>query len=247
MKVVIIEDEKFAQEKLERMLRGLVPTIEICAKLESVAQSVVWLQANEVDLIFMDIHLADGSAFSIFEKIDVSAPIVFTTAYDEYALRAFKVNSIDYLLKPISKPDLEFALTQYKKHNDTATALKFVFSQMKMHKPVYQERFMITQGDRIVSIATQSILYFFAEGKYAFLVDESGNQYVIDYTLDKLLPLLDEQLFFRVNRSHIIRLQAIEKMVVWTKSRIKVHVQFCAEPLVVSTERAGAFKQWLNR
>lgn len=249
MKVLIIEDESFAADKLERQLLQLDNTIEVCNKIESVNSAIKWLNQNQVDLIFLDIHLSDGLSFHIFEEIEVTVPIIFTTAYDQYAIQAFKVNSIDYLLKPIKKNDLAISLDKYDKLHgqkelpDYKTLLN---SLAKNHK-VYQQRFMVVVGEKILTVPSGEVAYFFAEEKYVFLVHKNGERYLIDFTLDKLDNLLDPKLFFRINRQIIVQIDAIHSMKDWFKRRIKLELNPAFDKeAIVSRERIKDFKIWLN-
>lgn len=249
MKVLIVEDETIAANKLERQLLQLDATISIENKIESVASTVKWLTENQVDLIFLDIHLSDGLSFGIFDDIEVKVPVIFTTAYDQYAIQAFKVNSVDYLLKPINKYDLERSLDKFKDYhsNEPAVDYKELMQAMKSDSLQYQKRFMVMVGERIMSISIDDVAYFFAEGKYVFIVDKAGERYLVDFTLDKLVEVLDPSIYFRVNRQVIIRIDAIKQMHSWFKRRVKIDLdpEFDKE-VIVSSERVKDFKKWLN-
>ncbi len=248
--VVIIEDEKHAAEKLERQLAVVDPEFQVLASLDSVKQAVVWLRENTADLVFLDIHLADGLCFRIFDEVEVNAPVIFTTAYDQYAIQAFKVNSVDYLLKPINKYDLAQAIDKYQTyHRQEPTANYSALVQtLKDSMSHYQKRFMVVHGDSIRTVQTDDLAYFFAEGKYAFLVDRTGERYLIEFTLEALLPRLNPDDFFRVNRQLIVSFQAIHAMHTWFKRRIKLELDppFDKE-VIVAAERVKEFKDWLNR
>jgi len=253
MKVIIIEDEPLAANKLERQLIDLEPHIEILGKLESIKQAVEWLKRNHADLIFLDVHLSDGVSFKIFEKVHVNTPIIFTTAYDQYAIDAFKLNSLDYLLKPVKKSDLERALSKYKSMTNTSLEeppidFQALLEAMKSQQKDFKERFMVYTGkDQIKSIGIEEVAYFYAEGKYAYLIDKTGRQYVIDSSLDKLVNELDPKMFFRINRQFIVGYHAIKNMYAWTKSRVKLELEpFTKKEVVVSVERSPDFKRWLN-
>ncbi|MCU4176782.1 LytR/AlgR family response regulator transcription factor [Carboxylicivirga sp. N1Y90] len=249
MKVLIVEDERIAANKLERQLLQLDANISIENKIESVASTVKWLAENQVDLIFLDIHLSDGLSFGIFDDIEVKVPVIFTTAYDQYAIQAFKVNSVDYLLKPINKYDLERSLDKFKNYhaNEPVVDYKEIMQAMKSDSLQYQKRFMVMVGERIMSICIDDVAYFFAEGKYVFIVDKQGERYLIDFTLDKLVEVLDPSVYFRVNRQIIIRIDAIKQMHSWFKRRVKIDLMpdFDKE-VIVSNERVKDFKKWLN-
>lgn len=252
MKAIIIEDEPMAAKKLVRMLNKANPEIEIIEILPSVKRSVEFLAKNNtpLDVIFADIHLEDGEGFDIFEALKVETPIIFTTAYDEYAIKAFKINSIDYLLKPINAKDLENALDQLESYNkrNANTDLQKLFNAVKGGDNKYRKRFLISNADTIKYIQVEDIAYFFADGKYNFIVDKNGEQNVVDLTLEKIIEMLDPDQFFRANRKCIVCIDAIEKMSVMSKSRISLtlHPAF-SDAVVVSSERARLFKEWLNQ
>jgi len=249
MKVLIVEDESIAADKLERQLLQLDATIEVCAKIESVTSTVKWLQQHPVDLIFLDIHLSDGLSFRIFDEVEVTAPIIFTTAYDQYAIQAFKVNSIDYLLKPINKYDLAQSLEKYNTLHPQQVQpdYKALFDSLTKNQEAYQKRFMVVTGEKIMTVPSEEVAYFFAEGKYVFLVHQDGDRYLIDYTLDKLHNLLDPAQFFRANRQIIVHIDAIKTMHSWFKRRIKLEMTPAFDKeVIVSSERMKDFKLWLN-
>lgn len=253
MQVLIVEDEHIAAEKLERLLNEIDPEINVLAKLESVRQTTAWLKENKADLIFLDIHLSDGNSFQIFEELEVRTPIIFTTAYDQYAIQAFKVNSVDYLLKPISKDDLMKSLEKLKQIHSVCEPHQPVdytqiIESIKLNQKLYQKRFMVVVGDQIKTVQCEEVAYFFAEGKYVFLVHKNKERYLVDFTLDKLNEVLDPDHFFRVNRQFIVGFHSIQTMQKWFTRRIKVHLtpEFENE-VIVSVERVGDFKKWLNR
>jgi DNA-binding LytR/AlgR family response regulator len=252
MKVLIVEDEKLAREQLERQLLELDPQIEILAKLDTVKATVDWLRLHTPDLIFLDIHLADDLSFRIFEQVEVKQPIIFTTAYDQYALQAFKVNSIDYLLKPIDLKDLSQALEQYQQQQQSnigAAQLKAILHSFEQaRQQPRQERFMVSRGDKILSIPTTDIAYFEGEDRYVFLHTKDGNRYIIDYRLGDLDDLLDPKNWFRLNRSFFASFESIVKIVSLSKSRIKVELAPMAKrDIYVSSANSQKFKKWLNR
>jgi DNA-binding LytR/AlgR family response regulator len=249
--VLIIEDEIPASEYLEYQLRLLDPEVVVLTRLATVRESVAWLSEHRADLIFMDIHLADGNCFRIFEEIEVKAPVIFTTAYDQYAIKAFKVNSIDYLLKPINAPDLRKSLEKFKSSRqiqaDDLLDLTDVIRNLS-RKPDYQQRFMVYSGERIRAIKTVDIAYFYIIEKEVFLCNFEGRNFGIDYSLDKLENSVDTEAFFRINRKMIINLEAIENMYQLSGSRIRVILKpACPEEAIVSFHRIQAFKKWLNR
>ncbi|MEQ9287422.1 MAG: LytTR family DNA-binding domain-containing protein [Cyclobacteriaceae bacterium] len=248
-RVLIIEDEFYAAQKLIRQLKNIDPEIEILDTLDSVTESVKWLRQHTADLIFLDIHLGDGQSFKIFEKIQTKTPIIFTTAYDQYAIRAFKLNSIDYLLKPVNKKELQDALTKYHDQKvlefDYKSLLATFQNGSSSH---YQKRFMVFYGDRAKSIPVEDIAYFFAEGKYAYLVSRGGKEFIVDHTLEKLEGLLSPEVFFRINRQFIISIDSISDMIAYTKGRLKIELDPPGKKeAIVSIEKASDFKKWLNK
>lgn len=251
LNVVIIEDEKFAAEKLERQLYQVDDNFKVVAILESVKQAVNWLKENKPDLIFLDIHLADGLCFRIFDEIEIRTPIIFTTAYDQYAIQAFKVNSVDYLLKPVNKYDLAQSIDKFKEIHRMGMPVDYTELLKTLHSSgdkEYQKRFMVVHGENIKTIPVEEVAYFFAEGKYAFLVDKSGERYLIDYSLENLIKKLDPNYFFRVNRQIIVHLYSIKTMHTWFKRRIRIILEPEFEKeTIVAAERVKDFKDWLNR
>ena len=258
MNVVIVEDEIPAAEKLERYLLRYDQDIRVLAKLQSVSDSVAWFKEkqNQVDLIFMDIQLIDGQSFAIFEQVEITKPIIFTTAYDEYALKAFEVNSIAYLLKPITFPDLSSAIDKLNLLQGASTAGKFDdqigigFKELLAgitKQQQYKSRFMIKIGEHIRSVTTDKILFFYAEGRNAYITTDQGRRLIIDYKLEDLENILDPKLFFRVNRTFIININAINDVLVYSNSRLKIITEVKPEKeIIVSREKVGAFKQWFD-
>ncbi|MBK7886358.1 MAG: response regulator transcription factor [Bacteroidetes bacterium] len=248
MKILIIEDEKPAADRLIKMIHELVPTAEILATLVSIKSSVEWLMKNEApDVVMMDIHLADGQSFEIFTLVKVSAPVIFTTAYDEHALDAFKVNSIDYLLKPIKLEELKRAIDKLKNlKNYNAQQVEKMISQFGARQKEFQKRMVIRFGDTIKMVDIPDVAYFYTEDKINYLCTSGNLRYPIDHNLDELEHLLDPAIFFRINRQFIINIHAIDKMLAWSKSRVKVLLKpSTTEDTIVSTERSPYFKDWL--
>ncbi|MBS4057225.1 MAG: response regulator transcription factor [Bacteroidales bacterium] len=250
MNILIIEDEQLAADRLEEMLLELVPEAKILAKLGSIRASVRWLQAHQADLIFLDIQLSDGISFSIFEEVMMNTPIIFTTAFDQYAIKAFQLNSIAYLLKPIRKTELKESLQKYK---SLKTAFGVDFEQLlagiEGRNPAYRKRFLIQVGDKIKKIELVDVAYFYAMEKSVFMKTNQDQDFAVDYTLDNLEATLDPEKFFRVNRKYLVNMDAIASMVAWSRSRIKLDLKppvSDKEDVVVSIERSAAFKQWLN-
>ncbi|MFA5620384.1 MAG: LytTR family DNA-binding domain-containing protein [Weeksellaceae bacterium] len=247
MNCIIIEDEKPAARYLMRMLQkqGLEPA----AVLNSVQEAVEWLRNNpDPDLIFLDIQLGDGVSFEIFEQIQPKSAIIFTTAYDEYALRAFKFNSIDYLLKPINESDLSGAIDKFRRNNRASPwdlmQLKALLSQ-NFENP-YRERFLVKVGANLKTIKTENIACFYAKEKATYLFSE-GREYPIESSLNDLESQLDPKIFFRISRNAIVNLKFIDKIISYSGSRFKLFVNRVEEELIVSRERVNNFKQWLEK
>lgn len=251
--VVIIEDEPLAAADLEQTLLGLDEDIQIAEKLDSVAAALEWFEHNDADLILSDIQLGDGLSFEIFSNINTKAPIIMTTAFDQYAIRAFKENSVDYLLKPIDQEELKTAIDKFKnwKKDHREFDLENFLEVIKPEsKPAYQERFIVTLGERIVSIPESNVAYFFSEDRYTYLVENTGRQHILNTNLGDLEGTLNPKDFYRINRKYIIAYKAIRGMVAYSKSRVKIDLEPSppnAMDVVVSVERSGAFKKWLNR
>lgn len=243
-----------ARKELGRLIRTLDSGIEIVAGLGSVAESIAWFETDRmVDLVFMDIQLSDGMSFEIFESIDPLVPVIFTTAFDEYAIQAFKVNSIDYLLKPIESKELAAALEKYKhlkRQFDRPGNIARLQQVSRLYDTIgnrYKTRFVSKIGDNFKSIPVESIAYFYAEHKSVSLVTREGTEYLIDYTLDHLKMLIDPALFFRLNCQYIVRIDAITKVSKFFHGRLKVQFQHQnRDNVLVSRNRANDFKQWLE-
>jgi len=250
-RALIIEDEPLAAKRLRILLKEIAPDLEIIDELDSITASVEWLEKHSADLIFLDIHLADGLSFSIFEQVAVDTPVIFTTAYDQYALQAFKVNALDYLLKPIEQEDLEAALKKYHARQVPPLTPKDAQALLRALHPglaSFQQRFMVSSGDKIKSIKVTDVAYFFGQKKYVFLITKNNRRHIINYTLGNLEPLLDPRQFFRINRQFIISFDAIQQMVPYSKSRIKIELDPTPDmEAIVSIDKARQFKNWLNR
>ena len=252
MKVLIIEDEPQAAQRIEKLIQKIIPLASILAKLDTVKNSVAWLKSNRTpDLILMDIQLADGISFSIFDQCEVKSPVIFTTAYDEYALKAFKVNSIDYILKPIDETELRSAV---KKLQDLTTIiqpdkmLESIGHAMQMLTKKYKERFMIKVGEHLKSIETDEMLFFFSLEKTTFAQTKEGRKHILDFTLDQLENLLSPETHFRINRKYIISTKSIQDMVSYTNSRLKLTLKTSDDhEIIVARERVQEFKDWLDR
>ena len=250
MRAIIVEDEKHARDNLEKLLLDLDPSLEIQTKVDTVSKTVEWLKNNETDLIFLDIHLADDLSFKIFDQIEVRTPIIFTTAYDQYALKAFKVNSVDYLLKPIEKEELAQSLDKYKNTqlNPQHLNVEKIREIINERDKVYQQRFVVSRRDKIMSVKVGDIAYFEGEDRYVYLHRKDGTKYIVDYKLADLEELLDPTHFFRLNRSFIAHFEAIDKITSMSKSRVKVDLKpGASRDIVVSSANTRAFKEWLNK
>lgn len=247
--VIIVEDEDTAADRLTDMLEELPYAIKVVNRLDSISATVDYLSSNNSpDLIFMDIHLADGASFDVFKQIDVSTPVIFTTAYDEYALQAFKVNSVDYLLKPIKRIELEAAVAKYQNLN--APDVMPLLEKLKLltaETNTYQKRMVVKFGQMIKAIEVEDIAYFYTEDRIVLLCTKDGQRIPVDYKLDELEGIIDPSKFFRVNRQIITGIKAIDKMYAYSKSRIKLTLNPpLKEEAIVSTERASEFKDWLK-
>lgn len=251
MNVLIVEDENLAAEKLEHMLHEIDPGIRVMAKTGSIKESVQWLMQYTPDLIFLDIQLSDGISFSIFEQVVVSTPVVFTTAYDQYAIKAFQLNSISYLLKPIRKNDLAESLQKYHTLK-SAFGIDFeaLLATIQGKEPEYKKRFLIQIGEKIKRVDITDVAFFFALEKGVYMRTLQGNTYPIEFTLDKLEGMINPEVFFRINRKYIVFVDAIKNMVAWSRSRVKLELNPKADDemeTIVSIDRAAEFKKWLNQ
>lgn len=247
MKILIIEDEQAAVRRLEKLLKDIDPQVEIITALSSIEAAVEWLQHHPApDIILMDIHLADGSSFAIFEKVDVPAPVIFTTAYDEYALKAFKVSAIDYLLKPIKQPELEQALAKVKvsKKEQEGDDLMHKLAEAGFIKK--SKRILVKMGQAIKLIDLDQVAYFYSKDKISFAVLPGNKRYPLDQSLDQIEHMVDPGHFFRINRQFIVKMEAIDEMIAYSKSRVKLKLNPpTEEDAIVSKERSPEFKKWL--
>ncbi|GAA4470129.1 LytTR family DNA-binding domain-containing protein [Nibrella saemangeumensis] len=256
MKVLIVEDEPLAAKRLESLVQEVEPEAEVMDRLESVRALVRWWQTNQdtgrsaPDLLLMDIQLADGLSFEAFQQVNITTPVIFTTAYDEYALKAFKVNSVDYLLKPIEKDELELAIGKFKRNQQTSTPenLTKVLEAYGVKPVAYKSRFLLKQGGRFEVVDTRDIQYIYADEKVVFLVTSENRKFIVDETLDELEGKLDPKLFHRINRKYISQLGAIERIEPHFNGRLRLwlHNRPTDEEIFVSREKAEAFKSWLD-
>ena len=252
IKALIVEDESLAAQKLMRQLADITPPVEVVRWVPSAGEAVAFLRQQAVDLIFLDIQLQDGLSFQVFEQVDLATPVIFTTAYDEYAIQAFRVNSIDYLLKPFTLADVQQAVDKYRRLQQAQASLPDYQALARLlaqqAPPAWRERFMVTVGEQIRSIPVAEVAYLFAAQKYVFLVRHDGGQHIVDFTLDELEQQLNPADFFRINRKYLIQRAAIQAMVQWTKGRVKVTLApDPGEETVVSVGRSADFRQWLGR
>lgn len=254
LNVLIIEDETPAAEKLQRYLNRYSEGIRVAQICDSVAASVAWLKDHqqEIDLIFMDIQLKDGVSFGIFSQVQVDKPVIFITAYNEYALDAFKVNSIAYLLKPVTFEDLKASLeklesfrSQFMLSGERAESVKSL--SRDQNPRAFKNRFMVKVGDHIRSITTDQVLFFFADGRDVYLVTQQSRKFIIDFTLESLEEVLDPAVFYRVNRTYILNIQYIHDVVMYSNSRLKIAtLPAWDKEIIVSREKVSEFKNWFD-
>lgn len=249
MQILIIEDELPAARRMERMILEQEPNWTIAAIIDSVELAVQYLQNSPaIDLIFMDIQLADGSSFDVFEQVNITAPVIFATAYDEYAVQAFKVNGLDYLLKPIESDDLARAIDKFKKSNH---AVQLDYSQlvqlMTGKEKTYKERFLVKKGDQLKFIETADIAHLQSDSGYVTLITHNGDRFLIDYTLDTLREQLPPKHFFQINRQFIVNIKSISVINTWFNNRLKLKLApTVEEEVTVSRDRVKDFKNWLD-
>ncbi|MCB2201170.1 LytTR family DNA-binding domain-containing protein [bacterium] len=250
MNVLIVEDERIAADKLELMLREIDPGIRVLAKTGSIKESVKWLVKNTADLIFLDIQLSDGISFSIFEQVHINTPVIFTTAYDQYAIKAFQLNSIAYLLKPIRKSELAESLDKFEQLK-SAFHIDFdlLLANIQGKEPEFKKRFLIQIGEKIRKIETSEIAYFYSLEKAVFLKTFQGHSFPVDYSLDRLTDLIHPEKFFRINRKYIVNMEAITNMIAYSRGRVKLELKPAVEDefdTIVSIDRSSDFKKWLS-
>ena len=248
MKILLVEDEQAAVRRLHKLLTEIDPGNEVIGALSSIEAAVEWLTTHPApDVILMDIHLADGSSFDIFDKVTVTAPVIFATAFDEYALKAFKVNAIDYLLKPIKRVDLEQALQRLSKgipKEDTGEDFIQKLANAGLIKRT--KRILVKMGQAIKLIELDNVAYFYSRDKISFAVLPGNKRYPLDHSLDQLEQMVDPVHFFRINRQFIVKMEAIDEMIAYSKSRVKLKLNPpTEEDAIVSKERSPEFKKWL--
>jgi DNA-binding LytR/AlgR family response regulator len=251
MKGIIIEDEKLSAEHLIHLLKKIDSSIEIVATFDTIKKSSEAFENGiKADVIFLDVHLADGLSFDIFSKINIEIPIIFTTAYDEYAIKAFTLNSVDYLLKPIGIDELKRAIEKFKKYSHTTetSTLKKIAVAYQTNEKQHKNRFMVKMGDSISSVKTEEISHFISEDGMVVLITTSAKKYIVDYTLDNLETLIDTDTFFRINRKVIININSIQKVNTYFNSRLKLNfASLTDDDCIVSRDRVNDFKKWLDK
>ena len=252
MKVVVIEDEAPAANRLIKLLRHIDDTIDIVNRFDSVEPSVKFFHsAPAIDLVFMDIQLADGLSFDIFSKATITAPVIFTTAFDQYTLKAFKVNSVDYLLKPIDENELQQAVKKYRelyanKENDFSGKILKMMQEMATVK--YKERLLIKRGQQLSYLKTDTTAYCYADGKLCYAVDFSNNKYLLEINLSELEEQLQPNKFYRINRSLLVNIDAVKKVHTWLGGRLKLELSIASTAeTIVSRDRVNGFKDWLGQ
>ena len=249
MRIIILEDETRAASYLERLLAKVAPNMVVIARLESVREGVKYLQNNpEPELIFSDIQLADGLSFEVYNQVKVHCPIIFTTAYDHYAIEAFKTNGIDYLLKPIEEERLIKAIEKAKHFSPGLVLEKILAINNSDPGKLYKSRFMVKVGDKIKSVPIEDILVFYSQEKASYIRTMDAHTYCIDYALDQLEPMLDPEKYFRINRKYIVSINVCTNILAWTNSRLRLKIEGIEDSdIIVARERVVDFKNWLDR
>ena len=255
MKILIVEDEQLTALKLETLLRELISTIEIVGVLQSVSESIDWFNQNAMpDMVFMDIQLADGLSFSIFDKIDITCPIIFTTAYDEYALKAFEVNSIDYLLKPVSKTAIKRALDKIEKLSTSQHSLekaqliqKVADMIMQQGSITYKSSLLVSVKDKLIPLLVKDMAYIYFEDRNSAIINFDGTKNITNFSLDDLMKQLDPSLFFRANRQFIVSRPAIKDITLWFGNRVVINLRVeVPERIIVSRTNVTELKNWIT-
>lgn len=259
MRILIVEDEDLAVKKLQKTLAAVDVTASVIGVTDSIKATVDWLQTNEQpDLILMDIELADGQSFEVFNLTDVKSPVIFTTSYDEYALKAFKVNSVDYLLKPIQKEELQAALQKYRQLHATAKApdgkpdmnLETLVRelQQKLQPKEFRKRFLVKHAQKLVSVEIDEIAYFYSDGRLNFFKTNDNKKYVVDYTMDELEDMLDPEKYFRISRSFYVSVSSIDKIDDYFGNRLILQLKPSVDKeALVSREKVTEFKKWMGK
>jgi DNA-binding LytR/AlgR family response regulator len=249
MNIIILEDESRAAHHLERLINKVAPDMKTVAKLESVRDAVKFMNSNsDFSLIFSDVQLADGLSFELFSQVPVKCPIIFTTAYDHYAIEAFKTNGIDYLLKPIVEERLRKAIEKVKQFSPSIAIEKILAIANSSNGKTYKSRFMVKVGDKIKSIPIEEILAFYSLEKATFIQTTTNRTYCIDYSLDQLEVLLDPEVCFKISRKYIVSIQACSNILAWSNSRLRLKIEgIDDQEIIVARERVQEFKNWLDR
>jgi two-component system response regulator LytT len=259
MKILIVEDEDLAVKKLKKTLMGVDESATVVGEADSIKSTVSWLQNNPApDLILMDIELADGQSFEIFNHVEVKSPVIFITSYDEYALKAFKVNSVDYLLKPVQKEDLQAALDKFRQMKKMYTtesepsqiSLDILVKelQQKLHAKDYRKRFLVKHGQKLVSVEVEEIAYFFSDGRLNFFKTNDNRKFVVDYTMDELNEMLDPENYFRISRSFFISVNSVSQIHDYFGNRLILQLKpETDKEAIVSREKVTEFKNWLGK
>ncbi len=256
MKIFIVEDEELAVKKLHKTLLTIDKDIDVIGTADSIATSVEWLENNpSPDLILMDIELLDGQSFEIFNQFEVKSPVIFTTSYDEYALKAFKVNSIDYLLKPVQKEDLRNALEKYRKmvQKPAESSVLNMDSlirelQQKLQPKEFRKRFLVKNAQKLVSVEIEDIAYFYSDGRLNFFKTNDNKKFVVDYTMDELEEMLNPESFFRISRSFYVSIGCVDQIHDYFGNRLMLHLRPVVEKeALVSREKVTEFKKWLGK
>ena len=258
MNALLVEDEDLAVRKLQKLLQEVAPDLTVAGVTDSIEASVDWLESNPApDLIFMDIELADGQSFEIFDRVPVRSKVIFTTSYDEYALRAFKVNSIDYLLKPIQKEDLERSLQKFHaltpervEPNGAGMNLENLLRELYRQNPTkdFRKRFLVRQGQRMLSVEVRDVAYFYTDERFSFFKTHANQKFLVDYTLDELFDMLDPAQFFRINRGVIVTHGAVETIQPYFGNRLALGLKPAFEKeALVSREKVSDFKVWMGK
>ena len=254
MKILLVEDEDLAVKKLRKTLEAVDPGIEVIGTTDSIKATVQWLKDNPApELILMDIELADGQSFEIFNLIDVNSPVIFITSYDEFALKAFKVNSVDYLLKPIQKDELEAAINKFRRLKGTENPNTDFDNlvrelQQKLQPKEYRKRFLVKQGQKLISIEIEEISYFFSDGRLNFFKTTDNRTFVVDYTMEELEEMLDNQKYFRISRSFYVSINSVDKIEDYFGNRLLLGLKPPVDKqALVSREKVTAFKKWMGK
>lgn len=250
MKILIVEDEIPASNRLISLIKEQEPTWEIVAVRDEILNTVAWLQANPApDLIFMDIHLADGFSFAIFDEVEITSKVIFVTAYDQYALKAFDVNGLDYLLKPIKVHELARSIARFKEQMLPQELDVSKISELFLQKErTFKERFLVKSGEELNFVRVSEVAHIISEASYSFLVTKSGNRYILDRTLEQIEADLNPDSFFRINRKQIIGIESIQKIAPHINNRLRIELSPPEkEESIVSRNRVALFKNWLDR